>query len=97
MRQVIVQYKLKKERVEEHEALIRAVFAQLAEEAPTGIRYGAFKKPDGVSYVHLASISAKKNPLDGMSAFKAFTARIGERCVEPPQVIELEQVGAYAL
>jgi len=97
MRQVIVQYKLKKERVEEHEALIRAVFAQLAEEAPVGIRYGAFKKPDGVSYVHVASISAKKNPLDGMAAFKAFTARVGERCVEPPEVIELEPVGAYAL
>ncbi|HEY2516290.1 MAG TPA: hypothetical protein VGI39_35710 [Polyangiaceae bacterium] len=95
MRQVIVQYKLKRDRVEEHEALIRAVFAELAQTAPEGIEYGAFKQPDGVSYVHVAFISAKKNPLDAIAAFKAFTARIGERCVEPPQAVEVTQIGAY--
>jgi hypothetical protein len=94
-RQVIVKYKLKRERVEEHEALIRAVFAELAETAPEGIQYGAFKQPDGVSYVHVAFVTAKKNPLDGIVAFKAFTARIGERCVEPPEAVELTQIGAY--
>ncbi|MGH7438694.1 MAG: hypothetical protein ACRENE_23650 [Polyangiaceae bacterium] len=95
MRQVIVRYKLAKDRVEEHEALIRAVFAELAETAPEGILYGAFKQPDGVSYVHVAFITASKNPLDGIAAFKAFTARIGERCVDPPQAVEVEQIGAY--
>jgi len=95
MRQVIVKYVLKKDRVEEHEALIRAVFAELAETAPKGIQYGAFKQPDGVSYVHVAFITAGKNPLDGLAAFKAFTARIGERCVEPPDVIDLKAIGAY--
>ena len=95
MRQVIVQYKLKKDRVEEHEALIRAVFAELVETAPGGIQYGAFKQPDGVSYVHVALIAAKTNPLDAIAAFKAFTARIGERCVEPPQAVELTPIGAY--
>jgi hypothetical protein len=95
MRQVIVKYKLKQDRVEEHEALIRAVFAELAEEAPKGIQYGAFKQPDGVSYVHIAFITAGKNPLDALAAFKAFTARIGERCVDPPDVVELKAIGAY--
>ena len=95
MRQVIVKYKLKKDRVEEHEALIRAVFAELAEAAPKGIQYGAFKQPDGVSYVHVAFIAADKNPLDGVAAFNAFTARIGERCVEPPDVVDLKAIGAY--
>jgi hypothetical protein len=95
MRQVIVQYKLKKDRVEEHEALIRAVFDELAKTAPEGIRYGAFKQADGVSYVHVAFVEAKKNPLDAIAAFTAFTERIGERCAEPPAVRELVQLGAY--
>jgi hypothetical protein len=91
----MVRYELKKERVEEHEALVRAVFAELATAAPEGIRYAAFKEPDGVSYVHVAFIAAKTNPLDAIVAFKAFTARIGERCVEPPAVVEVTQLGAY--
>jgi hypothetical protein len=95
MRQVIVQYKLRRDRVEEHEALIRTVFAELAKTAPEGIRYGAFKQLDGVSYVHVAFIAAKKNPLDGIAAFKAFTARIGERCVEPPEAVEVTPIGTY--
>jgi hypothetical protein len=95
MRQVIVQYKLKKDRVEEHEALIRGVFAELAKTAPAGIQYGAFKQPDGVSYVHVAFIAAEKNPLDAVAAFKAFTARIGDRCVEPPKAVEVTPIGTY--
>jgi hypothetical protein len=96
-RQVIVQYKIKAERVEEHEALVRAVFAELASSAPDGIRYGAFKRPDGVSFVHVALVSADQNPLDTIAAFKKFGERIKERCEEPPQVVDLTPVGRYGL
>jgi hypothetical protein len=95
MRRVIVTYKVKKARVEEHEALIRAVFDELTKAAPEGLRYGAFKQPDGVSFVHVAFVAAKTNPLDAVAAFKAFTAKIGERCDEPPVVVDLTEVGAY--
>jgi hypothetical protein len=94
-RQVMVRYKVKAARVEEHEALIREVFAELAQTAPAGIRYGAFKRSDGLSFVHFALITAEKNPLDSIAAFKAFSERIKERCDEPPEVIELTQVGAF--
>jgi hypothetical protein len=94
-RKVIVQYKLKADRVEEHEALIRAVFDELARTAPDGIRYAAFKQADGVSYVHVAFVAAKDNPLNAIAAFKAFTARIGERCVEPPKTLEMTELAAY--
>jgi hypothetical protein len=94
-RKVIVQYKLKEDRVGEHEALIRAVFDELAKTSPDGIRYGAFKQADGVSYVHVAFLAANDNPLNAIAAFKAFTARIGERCVEPPKTLELTQLAAY--
>lgn len=95
MRRVMVSYKVKPSRVEEHEGLIRAVFAELAETAPDGLRYAAFKKPDGVSFVHVAFVDAETNPLDAIKAFKAFTARIGERCDEPPVAVDLVEVGAF--
>ena len=97
MRHVIVRYKLKPDRVAEHEALIRAVFAELAETKPAGIRYAAFKAPGGVSSVHTAHISADTNPLDANVAFRAFGAKIRERCETPPQVTELGAIGSYGL
>jgi len=97
MRNVMVRYKVKRDRLEEHEALIRTVFQSLKEAAPPGIRYGAFKQPDGLSFVHLAFITAEGNPLDAIAAFKAFTAGIRERCETPPETVVLTEVGAYGL
>ena len=97
MRRVIVRYRVKPERVEEHEGLIRAVFEELAKKAPEGLRYGAFKQPDGVSFVHTAFVSAERNPLDAIAAFKAFTANVKDRCDEPPTTVELTEIGAFQL
>lgn len=96
-RQVMVRYRVKPDRVFEHETLIREVFVELAKAAPAGIRYGAFKQADGVSFVHLAFITAEKNPLDAIAAFKAFGERIKERCDELPVVTDLAPVGAFGL
>jgi hypothetical protein len=94
-RKVLVEYRVKPERVAEHEALIAGVFAELAEKKPQGIRYGAFKRADGVSFVHFALITADANPLDQIAAFKAFGERIKERCDEPPVVADLTAVATY--
>jgi hypothetical protein len=85
-RRVVVRYKVKRERVEEHEALIRRVFAELTEQRPAGVDYQAMKLEDGVSFVHLAHVTTAdgKNPLTELASFKAFTANIGERCEEKP-------------
>jgi hypothetical protein len=96
-RQVLVRYKVKPDRIEEHERLIRDVFAELARTAPAGIRYGAFKQKDGVSFVHVALVTAEKNPLDAIAAFKTFSEGIKERCDEPPQVVDLTPIGVFGL
>jgi hypothetical protein len=96
-RQVQVQYKVKPEHVAEHEALIAAVFAELARTNPPGIRYGAYRRADGVSFVHVALVTAEKNPLDDIAAFKAFTEGIKARIEAPPEVSELTTVGAFGL
>jgi hypothetical protein len=95
--ELIVRYRVKPDRIAEHEGLIRSVFAQLAETAPAGIRYGAFKQADGVSYVHVAIIAAAENPLDTLPAFKAFIERIKERTEGPPEVTDLTRIGAFGL
>ena len=35
------------------------------------------------------------NALTSLPAFKAFTAGIKERCVDPPERVELTEIGSY--
>jgi hypothetical protein len=99
MGQVVVRYKVKPERVEENQALVEAVFAELAESDPGGLRYVTFKLADGVTFVHVASIDTEdgSNPLGKISAFAEFTRSIGERCDEPPSAQDATVVGSYGL
>jgi hypothetical protein len=97
MKRVLVRYRVKRDRLDEHVSYITQVFEQLARERPAGLRYASFRLDDRVSFVHLASIETAdgKNPLSGLSAFKAFTERIQDRCDEPPVAVDLHEVGDY--
>ncbi|HSO38831.1 MAG TPA: hypothetical protein VLT33_40150, partial [Labilithrix sp.] len=57
MKRVVVRYKVKADRLEEHEDLLRKVFAELATARPAGLAYHALKLEDGVSFVHVATVS----------------------------------------
>jgi hypothetical protein len=96
MRTVMVRYKLKADRVAENEGYVRKVFEQLDRERPSGVRYATFKLDDDVSFVHIASHDDDgTNPLTALSAFKAFTANIKDRCEEPPVSARLNEIGSY--
>jgi hypothetical protein len=97
MRQVIVRYKVKPDRVAENEELVRAVYEELHRTEPAGLRYATFKLDDGVSFVHLAMTEDGRNPLAEVSAFKEFQRNIDERCDEQPAVTELSEVGSFHL
>ncbi len=97
MKRMMVRYKVNADRAAENEGYIAKVFGQLKHEQPAGLRYASFKQSDGVSFVHIVSLEAAdgSNPLGQLSAFKAFTAQIKDRCDEPPVATELEEVGSY--
>jgi hypothetical protein len=95
MRQVMVRYKVKPDRVAENEALVRAVYEELHCTEPAGLRYATFRQDDGVSFVHLAQTEGAVNPLADVEAFARFQDDIGGRCDEPPVVSVLHEVGSY--
>ena len=95
MRQVMVRYKVKPDRVEENEQLVRAVYDELAATGPAGLRYATFRLDDGVSFVHVASVEGEHNPLAEVEAFARFQADVRDRCDEPPVATQLHEVGAY--
>jgi hypothetical protein len=97
MRQVMVRYTVKPDRVEENEALVRAVYEELEASGPDSLRYVTFKLEDGVSFVHIAETEEGAHPLGEVKAFKEFLAGIGDRAEEPPVTAKLTKVGSYRL
>jgi hypothetical protein len=99
MKRILVRYKTKPDRARENETLVAAVFQQLRERAPAGIRYSAMKLADGATFVHVVEIDTPdgSNPLGNLDAFKAFQKDIKDRCIEPPQASDVTLVGDYRL
>lgn len=99
MRRVMVRYRVKPERVEENEALVRAVYDELARARPAGLRYATVKLDDGVSFVHLASVETADghNPLSDLAAFREFQREIRDRCDQAPVVSELSTIGSFRI
>ena len=96
MSAIVVQYRTKSDRSDENQQLIEAVFAELAEKNPDGLRYAAFRLEDG-TFVHVASVDAEPNPLTETDAFRAFQAELGDRCEpgEGPNARGATLVGSY--
>jgi hypothetical protein len=91
----MVRYKVKPDRAAENEALVRAVYEELAVTEPPGLRYATFRLDDGVTFVHLATVEGESNPLPEVAAFGRFQAGIRDRCEEPPVATEVVTIGSY--
>ncbi len=93
----VVRYRVKPGRAEENAELVRAVYAELAEEQPEGFRYATFLLEDGLTFMHVAFTEEGHDaPLPGLAPFQRFVENIGERCDEPPKTTRSgAQIGAY--
>ena len=92
-----VRYTVKDGRGDENQALIEQVFAELARQAPAGVRYAAYRLEDGVTFVHVVSHESAegRDALRALPAFKAFQSGIEERCAVPPVSTPLTELGSY--
>jgi hypothetical protein len=97
MKRVMVRYKVKPDQAAHNEELVRAVYAELHEREPSGIRYATFKLDDGLTFVHLAETDVDPAPLTGLQAFKQFLEGIADRCDDPPVATDLHEIGSFHL
>ena len=93
----VVRYTTRAGSADENEKLIKAVFAQLAEQMPKGLRYVAIRLDDGVSFIHVAVHENDDNPLAELPAFGEFTSTIKERCTDGPAPVNGTVVGSYGI
>jgi hypothetical protein len=94
----MVRYKVQAGRGDENAELVKAVYAELAEQRPAGLRYVTFRLPDGVSFMHVVIETDQPGRILGeVEAFRRFSADIESRCDEPPVATEIELVGSYGV
>jgi hypothetical protein len=91
----VVRYTTRPEASDENERMIKAVFAQLADERPEGMRYVAIRLDDGVSFVHVAVFDGDDNPLQALNAFGEFASTVGARCADGPSPVNGSVIGDY--
>lgn len=92
----MIRYKVRPDRADENESLVKAVYDQLDRERPEGLHYATFKLPNGFSFMHIVFESDQPGRiLNEVAAFKAFVAEIESRSEEPPVATELTVVGSY--
>jgi hypothetical protein len=96
MKRTLIRYKTRPELADTNAALITAVFAELKDAKPAGVRYLSLRLEDN-TFVHLVETEADSNTLPGLAAFKAFQNGIRERCVEPPLAGGATIVGNYRM
>ena len=98
MGSTMVRYKVQAGRGDENAELVRAVYTELAEKRPAGLRYATFRMPDGISFMHLVIETDQPGSILGqIEAFRAFSADIESRCDEPPVATEVSLVGQYGV
>jgi translation elongation factor EF-1beta len=96
MEKVIVRYKVKPEKVEENEQLVKEVYKQLHQEKPEELNYATYKLDDGLTFIHIAVYNGEgRAPLPGFEAFKNFVAGVKDRCEELPVVHPVTEIGSY--
>lgn len=98
MATVVVRYRTKPEHADDNQRLVEAVFAELAERDPGGVRYATLRLADGM-FVHIADVEAEPNPLGSIEAFAEFQKDLGTRCEpgEGPDPQRATLVGSYRL
>lgn len=93
---MIIRYRTRPEVAEENCRLVEAVYASLAELAPSDFAYSTYRLADGVSFVHVARLSGEGNPLQMLPAFAEFQREVARRCVEQPVASEASVIGSYS-
>jgi hypothetical protein len=95
MSHTLVTYTVKPGREEENAALVRAVFEELAQARPDGLRYAVFYLPDSRQFIHLYTDEGSPSGVQGLESFKAFVAGAEDRHEQPATFGKPELVGDY--
>jgi len=91
-----VTYRVRPDYVATNQERIRAVMAELSARGDAGVRYSAFLRGDGVTFVHLviARDAEAAGVVPSLEAFQAFREGLRGGAETPPDVEKWSVVGS---
>lgn len=92
---MMLSYRVRADRLDEHRRLLTGVFAELATRRPANLRYESHVLDDGRSFVDWVDGPDLPSPLDTLSAFQRFRAELEQRCDIPITMSEVDIVDIY--
>ena len=96
MNRRLIRYKAKPDHADENQRLIEAVFQELCETKPAGVRYMVLRMADD-SFAHFVELEGTVNPLQALESFRKFSGTAGERTLEPPVASAAQVIGDYRM
>jgi hypothetical protein len=96
MNRRLIRYKAKPDRADENQRLVEAVFQELREKKPDGVRYMVLRMADD-SFAHFVELEGTVNPLQALESFRKFSSTAGERAQEGPFANEATVIGDYRM
>jgi hypothetical protein len=91
----IMRYQIKLSELDNHLALLRTVYAELAERRPDGLTWASYQLDQPNHFLEVVSGPDLPGPLPNLPAFQAYRAGLDDRCETPSQFTEVDQVGSY--
>ncbi|GAA4903035.1 hypothetical protein [Streptomonospora salina] len=96
MMRIMFTCELKPDAVDEDLALLKEVYAELEVKRPAGMRYDTFQADDGVTLVSLVELEGGPEAMHGLPAFQRYRSTLEQRCVRPPSMTVLNELGTYS-
>lgn len=97
MKQVLINYIVKPEKVDENATLINQVFVEMRELKLKGVKYSAYKMSENV-FVHVAQFENEvaHQQFTSLESFRAFRKNMAERQIEKPVTNNIEEIGSFS-
>jgi hypothetical protein len=96
MKQIVVRYKIKPEKVAENTRLVEGLFRELEARKPAGLRYLALQLDD-TTIVHITFVEDGALSVSELDAFKDYQGALSERYSEEPLVCNASLIGEYRM
>jgi hypothetical protein len=89
----LIRYRTSPDQADRNEQLVRTVFGELRNRDVESVRYLVLRGMDGTFFHLVASEPGKDtSALTSLPAFQEFQRGLRERCLEPPQPLEVTVV-----
>ncbi|MFF5214307.1 hypothetical protein [Micromonospora sp. NPDC000442] len=96
METLLITYRIRADRLDEHLTLLDAVHRDLTRLRPPGFRYLTLRLDDGLSFVDVVMGPDLPGPLPSLESFGHFRAELDERC-EQRSTAEFTVRGSYGM